>query len=160
MTDATLSEGRPLTGWHVLAIFGACFGVIIGVNVLMAYDAISTFRGEVKDNPYEAGVEYNNEIAAADAQAQRHWKVDVTLAGAVRATFRDAAGEPLTGLAVKGLFAAPADMKRDRAFAMTETAPGVYVGEAAPRAGVWDLQLTAARGTQMLFQSNNRVKLR
>ncbi len=87
------------------------------------------------------------------------WQVKVTLAGAVRATFRDAAGEPLAGLAVSGVFAAPADMSRDRRFAMRETEPGVYVG-ATPPSGVWDLTLEARRSGQTLFRSNNRIKVR
>jgi nitrogen fixation protein FixH len=155
----TLPEGAPLTGAKFLAILVVSFGVVFAVNFLMAYDAISTFSGEVVDHPYEDGLHYDSQIGAAEAQSERHWKVDVTLAGAVRATFRDAAGQPLTGLKVSGVFAAPADMTHDRRFAMRETAPGVYVGAAAP-AGVWDLKLKAARGSQVLFQSTNRVNLR
>ena len=136
------------------------FGTVFAANFLMAYDAVSTFRGEVVDNPYEAGLHYDSQIAAADAQSKRHWQVDVTLAGALRATFRDAQGQPLAGLDVSGNFAAPADKARDRRFAMRETAPGVYVGASPPASGVWDLELTAARGGQTLFRSNNRVKLR
>lgn len=160
MADTTMSRGAPLTGRKFLAILAGCFGLVFAVDGLMAYDAISTFRGEVRENPYEAGLAYNAEIAAAEAQTQRRWRVDVTLAGAVRASFRDAEGRPLAGLGVTGLFAAPADIKRDRAFAMKETGPGVYVADLAPPAGVWDLRLSARRGGEVLFQSSNRVALR
>ncbi len=160
MTTTASNEGAPLTGAKVLAILVGSFAIIFAVNGLMAYDAISTFRGEVNDHPYEAGLRYDSQIAAAEAQSERHWKVDVTLAGAVRASFRDAEGRPLTGLSVTGAFDAPADMRRDRAFALTEGEPGVYVGAAPPAGGVWDLRLKAAKGTQTLFQSLNRVTLR
>jgi nitrogen fixation protein FixH len=161
MADATtLKQSKPLTGGKVLLILLGFFGVTFAVNGLMAYDAISTFRGEVADNPFEAGLAYNNQIAAADAQSGRRWKVDVTLAGAVRATFRDAKGQPLAGLAVSGEFDSPADMKRDRLFQMKETGPGIYVAEAPPPSGVWDLRLKAERGAETLFQSTNRVTLR
>ena len=161
MAKATvLQAGAPLTGLKFLLILAGGFGVVFAVNALMAYDAISTFRGEVVDNPYEVGLEYNSQIAAAKAQSERHWKVDVALSREEsRATFRDAAGAPIDGLKVKGVFAAPADMKRDRAFALREIGPGVYVGEAAPPAGVWDFELTAMRGEATLFKSKNRVKL-
>jgi hypothetical protein len=37
-TDAeTPKQGRELTGWHVLAMFVGMFGIIIGVNVFMAW---------------------------------------------------------------------------------------------------------------------------
>jgi nitrogen fixation protein FixH len=157
MANPTISyTAAPFTGGKVLLILAGFFGVIFAVNFLLAYDAISTFRGEVVDNPYEVGLHYDSDIAAAAAQAQRHWKVEVTLVGGLRATFRDSAGEPIAGLTVSGLFAAPADMQRDRPFALREAEPGVYIGEAPP-AGVWDLRLKAARGGQVLFQSNNRI---
>jgi nitrogen fixation protein FixH len=82
----------------------------------------------------------------------------MTMTDGVRAAFRDAQGRPLRGLAVAGMFAAPADVKRDRAFALTETSPGVYAGPAAP-AGVWEFALTARRGAEMLFQSASRLTL-
>ncbi len=161
MTNATTaSTGGSLTGPKVLLILFAFFGVDFGVNGLMAYDAVSTFRGEVVDHPYEAGLAYNNQIAAADAQSERHWKVDVTLAGGVRATFRDSQGRPVEGLTVGGVFSAPADMNRDRAFAMRDAGGGVYVGAVSAPAGVWDLKLKATRDGATLFQSKNRVTLR
>jgi nitrogen fixation protein FixH len=158
--SAALTQPAPLTGGKVLLILLGFFGSVFAVNFLMAYDAVSTFRGEVIDNPYEAGLHYDSQIAAADAQSKRHWQVDVTLAGAVRATFRDVQGQPLAGLDVSGTFAAPSDKSRDRRFTMRETAPGVYVGAPPPASGVWDLELTAARGGATMFQSQNRVKLR
>jgi nitrogen fixation protein FixH len=160
MANATIPPAAAaFTGGKVLLILAAFFGVIFAVNFLLAYDAISTFRGEVVDNPYEVGLHYDSDIAAAAAQAERHWQVEVTLADGVRATFHDSEGQPIGGLTVSGLFAAPADMRRDRPFALREAGPGVYLGDAPP-AGVWDLRLKAAREGQTLFQSNNRIGLR
>ena len=156
-----MAKGATLTGRKVLAILLGSFGAVFAANGLMAYDAVSTFSGEVANNPYEVGLEYNSQIAAADAQSGRHWKVDVTFAGAgVSATFRDARGRPIPGLAVSGVFAAPADMSRDRRFAMREASGGVYVGGEKPASGVWDLKLIAARHGATLFQTKNRVELR
>lgn len=162
MSNATtVSTRSPLTGGKVLFILLGFFGVTFAVDGLMTYDALSTFRGEVADNPYEAGLAYNDQIAAADAQSERHWKVDVTLAGGgVRAMFHDAQGHAIDGLVVSGVFAAPADMMRDRPFAMRETGGGAYVGGQSPPSGVWDLKLKATRDGETLFQSKNRVTLR
>ena len=44
----------PLTGRKVLLIAVVAFGVIIGVNVLMAVKAISTFPGLEVQNSYVA----------------------------------------------------------------------------------------------------------
>lgn len=161
MSNVSIAQpGAPLTGAKVLAILVGFFCVVGGVNAVMIYDAISTFRGEVVDHPFEAGLAYDTDIAAADAQSQRRWKVDVTLAGAVSAAFRDAQGQPVPGLVVTGAFAAPADKSRDRKFALQETAPGVYAGASPPPSGVWDLTLEAVRDGKTLFQSRNRVTMR
>ena len=157
--STTLESGPRLTGAKVLLILLGFFGLVFGVNALLAYDAVSTFSGEVVAHPYEDGLAYNGQIAAAQAQAQRGWKVDVQLEPAgPRATFHDARGLAVEGLAVSGRWSALADMTRDRAFAMRETEPGVYVAQGAnAAAGAWDLELAAKRGTETLFRSLNRV---
>jgi nitrogen fixation protein FixH len=159
MTDATAAAGgAPLSGAKVLAILLTFFGVIFAVNGVMMFDAISTFSGQTNDHPYEVGLKYNTQIAAAAAQNGRRWNVETTLSDGVRVTFRDADGQLLAGLTVSGVYAAPAAVKRDRAFAMTEVSPGVYSGPAAP-AGMWDLRLVAQRDDAIVFQSESRLTL-
>ena len=60
MSDTTIGPSAPLNGWMVLAMLGGFFAVVFAVNGLMAYDAISTFRGEVAPHPYEDGLAYNS----------------------------------------------------------------------------------------------------
>ena len=55
MTSAT----RKLTGWHVLAIFTAAFGVIIGVNLTLAFNAVATFPGLETGNSYVASQSFD-----------------------------------------------------------------------------------------------------
>ena len=56
-----------LTGKHVLAITVSAFAVIIGVNVLLAVKAVSTFPGLEVDNSYVAGQDFNERKAAQEA---------------------------------------------------------------------------------------------
>ncbi len=62
---------KPLTGWHVLAMLVAFFGVIIGVNLTMAYFANSTWSGLVVANGYVASQSFDKDLARA--RAQRRW---------------------------------------------------------------------------------------
>ncbi len=62
--SATGKVVRPLTGWHVLAMFVAFFGVIIAVNITMAWKAISTFPGLEVENGYVASQSFDAEMAA------------------------------------------------------------------------------------------------
>lgn len=151
-----------LTGRRVLLSLLAFFGVVGGVNALMIYYALSTFRGEVSDHPYEAGLAYNSQISAAEAQAGRQWQVDLhfeTRPGSrsVRASFLDKNGVALAGLRVHGLYASPTDLYRDEAFDLQEAEPGVYVGGAVLAAGAWEFRIEARQGAEVVYQSKNRV---
>jgi len=153
-----------LTGWKVLLILFAFFGTVGTVNAIMVGVALTTFRGEVADNPYEAGLAFNSQIDAARAQDDRHWNVSVRIAPgggerALSASFLGSDGAPLTGLGIKASFAAPADLYRDIAVDLHESAPGVYTGATTAPKGVWDLTISASRGGDVLYRSLNRIKM-
>ncbi len=153
---------RTLTGRMVLAVLVAFFGTVASVNALKIHYALSTFRGEVADHPYEAGLAFNSQIAAARAQESREWKVGVDFrkdpAGRrIEVSARDAQGHLIGGLRFIGIFAAPVDGALDRRVELRETADGVYAGEVPVSAGRWDLELSATRSGETLFQSKNRI---
>jgi len=58
---------KKLTGWHVAAIFGGAFSVIIAVNLALAYSAISTFPGLEVKNSYVASQSFDDDRAAQEA---------------------------------------------------------------------------------------------
>lgn len=155
-------KDRRLTGFGVLAILLGAFGVIAAVNGTMVYYALSTFSGEVDPHPYEHGLAYNKDIAAAVAQEARHWQVSahVTANGAmktVEAAFRDEAAHPISGLHVTARLEFATDMIHDRNVTLSETAPGSYSGVLPLAAGNWDLVLNAEREGKQLFVSRNRL---
>lgn len=163
---AETEQGRPLTGWSVLSVMIVCFGVVFAVNGLMAYYAVSTFRGEAELSPYEHGLAYEKDILAARAQDERGWKVsehverDAEGGARIEARFLDRDGAPISGLAVVAGFDSTANVKFDRDVTLRETAPGVFAGRIDAGAGQWDVNLEATRGGERLFKSVNRVGLR
>ncbi len=81
---------RKLTGWHVLAICVAAFGVIIGVNVLLAVKAVTTFPGLEVENSYVASQVFDSERAAQQALG---WRLERSYEGGhLVLAFTDAAG--------------------------------------------------------------------
>lgn len=56
-----------LTGRKVFAIMATGFGIIISVNLTMAYSAISTFPGLVVKNSYVASQNFDRERIAQEA---------------------------------------------------------------------------------------------
>lgn len=84
---------RKLTGTHVAAIFGGCFSVIIGVNLLLAYSAVSTFPGLEVKNSYVASQSFDKDRAAQEALG---WSVEAeAVAGEVLIAVTDAQGRPV-----------------------------------------------------------------
>lgn len=58
---------RELTGRHVLAIFGTGFAVIIGVNLVLATQAVRTFPGLEVKNSYVASQSFDRDRTAQQA---------------------------------------------------------------------------------------------
>ncbi|HEY9038243.1 MAG TPA: FixH family protein [Roseovarius sp.] len=71
---------REITGRHVLIGFVAAFGVIIGVNLFLAYSAVSTFPGLEVANSYVASQEFDTRRHAQEALG---WTVDASHQGGV-----------------------------------------------------------------------------
>ena len=53
---------RKFTGKHALAVFVGAFGVIIAVNLVLAYNAVKTFPGLEVKNSYVASQEFNERL--------------------------------------------------------------------------------------------------
>ncbi|MCZ0812557.1 MAG: FixH family protein [Pseudomonadota bacterium] len=62
-----MSSERKLTGRHVLMIFVGAFGIIISVNLVLAYSAVKTFPGLEVKNSYIASQTFNERKAAQEA---------------------------------------------------------------------------------------------
>lgn len=80
---------REITGKHVLIGTVSAFSVIITVNLVMAYQAVSTFPGVEAKNTYYASQNFE---AARKAQAALGWQVqDAYQDGILRLTITEAA---------------------------------------------------------------------
>ncbi len=154
-----------LTGRMVFAGLVAFFGVVFGVNAIMAYAAISTFRGLETESSYRAGLAFAREMANAQAQDALHWDVSAKAAIEGEATIvevsaRDATGLPVPNLEATAELERPTDRRADHAVLLTGTGVGRFRGTTTAAAGQWDLVIELSRGGKRLFRSKNRVMLR
>ena len=69
---------RKFTGKHALMVFVGAFGIIITVNLLMAFKAVSTFPGLETKNSYVASQEFDDKRAAQEALG---WTVSARATG-------------------------------------------------------------------------------
>ncbi len=154
--------GRPLTGRMVLMIILGFFAVVLTVNFIMATYAAKTFSGLDAVDPYDSGLAYNQEIAAAKVQAELGWTVELTRAddaGVTQITVnvKDKTGKPVGGLDASLAFHFPATRKFDRTAPATPIAEGVYSGSAELRPGRWEVELSLNRGGKRMFLSHNNL---
>lgn len=84
---------KPLTGRKVLAITVSAFAVIIAVNLVMAFKAVSTFPGLEVNNSYVASQVFDAERKAQEALG---WTLTESHSdGVLRLAFRDRDGLPV-----------------------------------------------------------------
>ncbi len=158
-------HGFKLTGFTVLLMFVAFFGTDIAINVYMATTAIKTFSGEVSSNPYQQGLDYDKDMAAARAQAARNWKVTMTFSPGpngqdqVEVTALDATGKVIEGLTGKVVLKHPSNMQFDSHLVLAAVAPGIYRASFTPRMHDARVVLDLARNGERMFRSVNHVAL-
>lgn len=167
MTEShSAQQAEPrLTGWMVLLYLLAFFGIVMGVNGVMIYEALSTMRGVDTESAYQAGRMFEQDVAMVKAQDARHWQVDAKLMPGSDGTrlevlARDEAGHVLTGMAGSASFERPTDRGLDRQIALSEDSPGRYHGEANLVPGQWDVVIAISLRGQQMFRSKNRVVLK
>ena len=153
-----------LTGRHVLICFVVFFAVVIGVNGILAYYAVTTFDGADVANAYVSGRSYDRELAAAEAQKERGWQVALShrMGGEDELNLRmkamDAAGHSIGGLRVEAQFKRPTLASLDFQTSLPEIETGLYQDSVKlPQKGQWILEVSAYRDDVRVYRTLNRV---
>ena len=144
---------REFTGWHMLAIMVTAFGIIIAVNLTLAFNAIATFPGLETRNSYVASQSFDADRAAQDALG---WTVETDLTPtALTLDVTDIGGivEPTIVSATLGRAThVNDDITPDFTWTGTGFAAPVEVG-----AGYWNLRLVMEAPDGTLFR--RRIQL-
>lgn len=158
--SAARSEFR-FTGWHMLAILIAFFGVVISVNVTLAVMANRSWTGLVVANSYVASQQFNEQAEAARKQKALGWQEALAHDGqAIIITLTDANGHALTGFKVTVTIGHPVAEKFDRKLVLSETAPGVYRAAADLGQGQWDADVLAEGEAGASFRQIHRFSVK
>ena len=129
---------REFTGWHMLALMVGGFGIIIAVNLTLAWNAIATFPGLETKNSYVASQHFDADRAAQDGL---HWDVTATLEGGqLTLTILDEQGAPVAPKVTRATLGRATTTSQDSTpeFAWNGTA---LVAPVAMREGYWNLRL-------------------
>jgi nitrogen fixation protein FixH len=141
-------------------VFVGAFAVIIAVNAVMVWHAVSSFSGVAVQGPFDRGRNYDAVIAEAERQRALGWTMAVALEGG-RLTVRAAGpdGRPLDRLEITAVLTRPAEALPPVPVALVAEGGGRYSGVVrAPKPGLWDARLTlVGRGPGERVETVERV---
>lgn len=142
-------SGFRMTGGKVLAIMVSFFGVIIAVNLTLAYNAVSTFPGLEVKNAYVASQNFNEELAAQQALG---WTVTADIDDNILVlAITNEDGTPAQIATLNAVVGAATHVRDD------QTPEFIYLDGAfrAPvtiRQGNWNIRLVATASDGTLFR--------
>lgn len=143
-----------IKGWHVLTGFILAFGVIIAVNLTLAYNAVRTFPGLEVKNSYVASQAFEDDRAA---QLALGWEVEATLDGNTLSLVILENGYPIAPKIASAVFGRATSVAQD------QTPDFRYDGDALRATvqagdGNWNLRLKAYAEDGTLFQQRLIVR--
>lgn len=146
------------TGWHMLGIMIAFFGVIIAVNMTMAYKAVSSWSGLVVKNTYVASQEFNAKAETGKEQAALGWQSQPAFAEGVftwRLTDRDGKAVSMSGGTVE--FKRPVGDAHDTKVTLSIAEEGVLTAPLELGEGAWIMEVNADAGLDDPYRHIIRV---
>jgi len=157
MTTRTRTPGE-FTGWHMLAILIAFFGVVIAVNVYMSWSAISTWTGLVVENSYVASQEFNAKLKTANARIAAGWRGGLAYdEGKLVFTLVDAKGAPVALGTVTVEVNRPVGVTGDRTLTLEKQADGSHTVATALDDGVWNAEIAAEVPGETVYEHHARL---
>jgi nitrogen fixation protein FixH len=136
----------PFTGRKVLLGFVGAFGVIISVNLVLAFQAVSTFPGLEVKNSYVASQNFDADKAA---QLALGWDVGAAVQnGELQLTILDQNANPVFADITSAIFGRATSVRDDQVPAFVFDG-SIYRAPVVTSAGNWNLRLsvTASDGT-------------
>ena len=141
-------------GWWYPWIFVVGMAFVALINGIMVFFALNTWTGLETDRHYDKGLAYNDNLAAAQVQAELGWRMDVAYTpspavgepGELAVTLTGTGERPLVDLDVTALLIRPTHEGFDRAVELKHAGSGIYKGRVAiPLPGQWDARIHARR---------------
>lgn len=146
------------TGWHFLAILCSYFGIVIGVNLFMAWNAVDSWTGLVVKNSYVASQHFNETTAEKRAQLAMGWKAVPTYAnGTLRLDVSDAGQAPIDDAIITARLGRPAYEADDHMVQFRQTAPGAYEGATELGGGAWNADVTITDAAGQVWTRTLRI---
>jgi nitrogen fixation protein FixH len=146
---------RPLTGWHVLAMFVGGFSIIITVNLALAVNAVRTFPGKETESSYIASQNFDTDRTAQEALG---WTVQTDLTEtALRLAVQDAGASVVMPEIISARLGRATTVADDMSPAFKWDGKA-WVAPVTAGPGNWNLRIEMRAGDGTLFR--RRIPLR
>ncbi|MGL4236590.1 FixH family protein [Tabrizicola sp.] len=146
-----------LTGKHVFAITTGAFAVIIGVNAVLAFKAVSTFPGLEVGNSYVASQGFNDRKAAQEALGWTMMPVYVD--GRLELAFADRDGLPVRVQDLQVLVGRATEA-RDDLWPVFSLVGDAYAADLDLARGKWIVKATARAADGTFFEQRSELFVR
>lgn len=137
-----------IKGWHVLSGFILGFGIIISVNLTLAFNAVRTFPGLEVKNSYVASQSFDADRAAQQALG---WDVSATLDGDQLRLTIVKGDEPVAPRIEQAIFGRATSVAQDQT-PQFHFDGAQHVAQVNGGDGNWNLRLKARAENGTLFQ--------
>lgn len=139
---------RTLDGRHVVMMFAVGFGIIIAVNLTLAFNAVRTFPGVEVRNSYVASQFYDRDRKAQEALG---WDVSAALSQNRLALRILQAGHPIAPTIESAVFGRATSVMSDQTPVFTFDGVS-HVATVIGGPGNWNLRLVARAADGTLFR--------
>lgn len=165
--NKTLAPAKPFTGYHMWAWLIAFFGVVIGVNIGLAYFANSTWSGLVVENSYVASQEFNGKLAEVKAQDALGWKGTLSASnGSIKFALAGPDGSAVAVNAVSITLRRPVTANSDFTLALAKGGDGTWSAAHTLADGAWIAEIDVASdadklaGTKRIWRDTLRLSVK
>lgn len=144
-----------IRGWHVLAGFGLAFGVIIAVNLTLAFNAVRTFPGLEVKNSYVASQAFD---ANREAQLALGWDVSAEVTDGLLRLVVLENGTATTPEIIEATFGRATSVAQDQVPNFVDRG-SAWVAPVDAGAGNWNLRIKMRADDGTLFQQRIVVRV-
>ncbi len=148
---------KEFTGRKMLILTVSAFGVIIGVNLILAWQAINTFPGLEVKNSYVASQQFDRERAAQEALG---WDVSAQVEnGRLVLSIRDRDGRPVQAADLSATVGRATNVAQDQTPELVFDGTA-YVAPIELVPGYWKLRLVAVAQDGTKFQQRLEIHVK
>ncbi len=153
-------KDKSLDGRFVAWCFILFFALIVTVNGIFAYKAITTQPGVITQNAYEKGLAYNDMLEKAKSQPKITQQVSYN-DGILRWKLIDEQGNFITNAVVKARIIRIIKDGNDFDIELKHKGGGVYeVKFSLPYKGVWEAKLSSKWDNDKQYQTSYRFTIK